>query len=139
MYKEDIFQKSASGLIAEKICVETMNYRRCKLLGDIVRFTESSIEKNIKLIGENIYKCSLELKMYDDDESASLDIVVSGVFELKAKLEPNQQEIIITKNTMAILFPYLRSQVTLLTTQPDVEPVNLPVININALLQNMES
>ena len=77
--------------------------------------------------------------MYDDDESASLDIVVSGVFELKAKLEPNQQEIIITKNTMAILFPYLRSQVTLLTTQPDVEPVNLPVININALLQNMES
>lgn len=139
MYKEDIFQKSASGLIAEKICVETMNYRRGKLLGDIVRFTESSIEKNIKLIGENIYKCSLELKMYDDDESASLDIVVSGVFEIKAKLEPNQQELIITKNTMAILFPYLRSQVTLLTTQPDVEPVNLPVININALLQNMES
>lgn len=139
MYKEDIFQKSASGLIAKKICVETMNYRRGKLLGDIVRFTESSIEKNIKLIDENIYKCSLELKMYDDDESASLDIVVSGVFEIKAKLEPNQQELIITKNTMAILFPYLRSQVTLLTTQPDVEPVNLPVININALLQNMES
>lgn len=77
--------------------------------------------------------------MSDDEDSTSLEIVVSGIFEFKADLEPDLKEVIITKNTMAILFPYLRSQVTLLTAQPDIEPVVLPPININALLQNMDN
>ena len=39
---------------------------------------------------------------------------------------------------MSILFPYLRAQVTLMTAQPDIEPVVIPAININALLQNLD-
>ena len=59
-------------------------------------------------------------------------------FEFRTKLEQEKKDIIITKNTVAILFPYLRSQVTLMTAQPDIEPVVIPAININALLKNME-
>ena len=40
---------------------------------------------------------------------------------------------------MAILLPYLRAQITIMTSQPDVEPVVLPAININALLKNKDN
>ena len=59
-------------------------------------------------------------------------------FEFRTKLEQEKKDIIITKNAVAILFPYLRSQVTRMTAQPDIEPVVIPAININALLKNME-
>lgn len=76
--------------------------------------------------------------MTDEQETATLEIVVSGIFEFRTKLEQEKKDIIITKNTVAILFPYLRSQVTLMMAQPDIEPVVIPAININALLKNME-
>lgn len=90
-------------------------------------------------IDEGVYKSSLSLKMMNEEETVSLEIVVSGIFEFQAELEQEQKDIIVTKNTVAILFPYLRSQVTLMTAQPDIEPVVIPAININALLKNMES
>ena len=139
MSRDSILQKSESALVAKKIYIEAMNFQRTTVVSGNVRLTKSSICKNIAAIDENDYKCSLAFKMSDDEDSTSLEIIVSGVFEFKADLEPDKKEVIITKNTMAILFPYLRSQVTLLTAQPDVEPVILPPININALLQNMDS
>ena len=101
--------------------------------------SRSSIGKNIEEINNNEYKCSLALKMSDEDETAELEIVVSGIFEFNIEMKNEQKQIIITKNTMAILFPYLRAQVTMMTSQPDMEPVVLPAININALLQNLEN
>lgn len=139
MRKDNILQKSESALVAKKIYIEDMNFQRTTVVSGTVRLTKSSIGKNIETIDENDYKCSLAFKMSDDEDSTSLEIVVSGIFEFKADLEPDLKEVIITKNTMAILFPYLRSQVTLLTAQPDIEPVVLPPININALLQNMDN
>jgi len=41
----------------------------------------------------------------------------------------------VTKNSVAILTPYLRSEVSLLTAQPEVEYVVLPVFNINNMLE----
>lgn len=139
MGKDNILQKSESSLVAKKICLESMNFQRTTIISGTVRLTKSSISKNIATISEDNYKCSLAFRLSDDEETTSLEIVVSGIFELKADLSLDQKEVIIAKNTMAILFPYLRSQVTLLTAQPDIEPVVLPIININALLQNMEN
>lgn len=137
MSKDNILQKSESTLVAKKIFIEKMNFQRNTVVSGTVRLSKSSIGKNIEPITENDYKCSLAFKMSDEDDTTSLEIVVSGIFEFRVDLESDQKEVIITKNTMAILFPYLRSQVTLLTAQPDIEPVVLPAININALLQNM--
>ena len=49
-----------------------------------------------------------------------------------------QTETILKKNTVAILFPYVRSALTLLTAQPGMEPVVLPALNINALIDELE-
>ena len=138
MNREDVLKKSESALIAKKIFVENMSFQRKELLNGNLRLSQSSIGKCVEQIADNEYKCSLALKLSDEEETAELEIVVSGIFEFNAELKDEQKQIIITKNTMAILFPYLRAQVTLMTSQPDVEPVVLPAININSLLQNLE-
>lgn len=138
MNREDVLKKSESALIAKKIFVENMSFQRKELLNGNLCLSRSSIGKSVEQVAANEYKCSLALKLSDEEETAMLEIVVSGIFEFNAELKDEQKQIIITKNTMAILFPYLRAQVTLMTSQPDVEPVVLPAININSLLQNLE-
>ncbi len=139
MGREEVLKKSESVLIAKKIFIENMNFQRREVLNGTLHMSRSSIGKNIEEINNNEYKCSLALKMSDEDETAELEIVVSGIFEFNIEMKNEQKQIIITKNTMAILFPYLRAQVTMMTSQPDMEPVVLPAININALLQNLEN
>ena len=115
-----------------------MNFTRNRIVDGTVNLSKNSIDKNIKKLEKDGYKCSLALKMTDEEETTSLEIIVSGIFGIKSELNQDQKEVIITKNTMAVLFPYLRAQVTLMTSQPDMKPVVIPAININALLQNME-
>ena len=58
--------------------------------------------------------------------------LISGIFSISEDSVLGKK--VLVNNTVAILFPYLRSQLTLLTSQPGFEPVILPVMNINALL-----
>ncbi len=139
MGKEDVLKKSESALIAKKIFIESMSFQRNEVQSGMLHLTQSSIGKSVEQITDNEYKCSISLKMTTEEDAASLEVVVSGIFEFNAELTDEQKQIIVTKNTMAILFPYLRAQVTLITAQPDMEPVVLPAININALLQNIEA
>jgi cysteine sulfinate desulfinase/cysteine desulfurase-like protein len=60
----------------------------------------------------------------------------SGVYRLSEKAKNvveaetyEKEESIIKTNTVAIMFPFIRSQVTLLTTQPGMTPIVLPPIN----------
>lgn len=63
----------------------------------------------------------------------SLEIAVSGFFYF----EGDANDEIVTQNAVAIVMPYIRSQLTLLTSQPGMEPVVLPPFNIVELLKQM--
>lgn len=63
-----------------------------------------------------------------------LEVVLVGVFENTEQDEKMREEIN-KLNTLTIMFPYLRSEISLLTTQPDFPSINLPVVNINALIE----
>ena len=43
-----------------------------------------------------------------------------------------------TKNTVAILFPYIRSQISLMTTQPGMHPIIIPPMNIVSLINTQK-
>ena len=139
MGEKDILQNSKSLLIVKKIFIEEMSFKRENEIECVIRFSNTRIGKTLKKLNDDKYKCSLSLNMSDSSESAKLKIIVSGIFEFNLGFDDEQKETIITKNTMAILFPYLRAQITIMTSQPDVEPVVLPAININALLKNMDN
>lgn len=138
MSGKNILNKSESTLIAKKIFIEKMSFQRNNCSKDIIRMTESRIGKEIEDLGDDRYKCSIMLELNDEDKEAELEIIVSGLFEFETQMDQNMKNVIVTKNTMAILFPYLRTQVTLMTAQPDIQTVVLPPININSLLTHIE-
>ena len=85
-----------------------------------------------------IVKIRYEAK--SDDISINVVAVINGVFELtNAKdLQPDVKNYILKVNTLAILIPYLRSQVVLLTSQPGFNPIQIPIINAESLYKNSQ-
>ena len=57
----------------------------------------------------------------------------SGYFQISEAVEDS--DIIIQQNAIAIVFPYIRSQISLLTAQPEVDPVILPPMNIAQMVK----
>lgn len=77
------------------------------------------------------FKITIRVKINDTkNDSLNLSISVSGIFEYK-----NSNELKLTKNAIAILFPYVRSSLTNITAQSGLEALILPTINFNALLE----
>lgn len=80
---------------------------------------------------------------YDDDLKIHIlaNIIAENAFELRADLvgifDVDEEWVDKLKaNAVAIMFPYLRSQLTLLTSQPEMMPIILPTVNINKLLES---
>lgn len=71
----------------------------------------------------------------------SLEVILVGEFVLLEEsntIPEEEKKSILEKNTVAIMFPFLRSQITLITAQPNMPALNLPPLNINALLENIK-
>jgi preprotein translocase subunit SecB len=68
-------------------------------------------------------------------------IQMVGVFEVDAPegIEEKSKEKLYTDNTVAIMFPYIRAQITLLTSQPGIAPFYMPPINIAGLLEEINT
>lgn len=81
------------------------NHYRVSLKCDIIEKTEALIEMHVCIVGE--FTCDTTNE------------------DLKEKL--------VSQNSVAILFPYLRSQVSLVSTQPDIQPILIPPVNIAAM------
>ena len=88
-----------------------------------------SLQVQIGKNKDNIYKVTLVLDG-DKKEEYELKISLTGLFEIQ---NSDVTQSLIDKNAVAILMPYLRSEVTLLTAQPDTDSVVLPAFNINKL------
>lgn len=79
------------------------------------------VNLGVEIKKKNSYKLSITLaaEFFVDQEKESLpDDVVETLYQ---------------ENAIAILFPYLRSEVTLLTSQPGIEAICLPAMNIVAM------
>ena len=87
---------------------------------------------------DNTYRGTLVLKGEKKGEY-SIVISLSGFFKIEKQSEadePDDKTVqhLINKNAVAIMMPYLRSELTLLTAQPNTDSVVLPPFNINAML-----
>ena len=89
----------------------------------------------INPIDKLVFKVSLGITLFSESQY-NINAQISGIFELTEESIMGKK--LLTNNAVAILFPYLRSQLTLLTSQPGFEPVILPVLNINALLNDVD-
>ena len=84
----------------------------------------------------DVYRINLTL-YGDKPEEYVFEISLTGYFSIEQSSELTEElkNALIAKNATAILMPYLRSEVSLLTAQPGMECVVMPVLNINNLLE----
>lgn len=97
------------------------------------RSLEIEFKRGKKQLDENLYHVLLDTCLQNTAGDFSLEISVVGVFDI-SQVEESMRETLLDKNAYAILFPFVRSQVTLLTSQPGMQPIVLPAININAMV-----
>lgn len=102
---------------------------------------ENEIEFNLQVAfnkrqAEDIYRVSLVLKGNKEKEY-TMEIVLSGYFSFDSTEELTEEfkQTLINQNTVAIMMPYMRSQVSLLTAQPEVDCVVLPPFNISKMIE----
>jgi len=86
---------------------------------------------------EDLYKIVLIFRTTKKGEY-EIDIELSGIFSFESEIDLREEakKVLIQKNTVAIMMPYIRSQLTLITSQPGVDPIVLPPLNINAMLND---
>lgn len=117
----------------ENIYVESFDFSR----GEIVDNNPTiAFGRNISQKDENSSEVILQCRI-DWNEETKLNVSIKGVFSVSGENE-DANRILLTRNSCAIMFPYLRSQITLLTSQLNFEPIVLPIININSLLDDIE-
>jgi len=105
-------------------------------------------EHNIREDDENKgnYYINLTMNLFNEEETDykdcpfKLEISMTGLFKLQDS-ESVANEVkgkLLNENTLAILFPYMRSLITSVTANANISPLILPPINIIAMLKSEE-
>ena len=90
---------------------------------------EMEIEKDIQKQSE--YEITLAVRL--KEKNNQINIYVKS----KAHFTTQQENTnLIEKNTIAIIFPYVRSHISSITSQPGMMPIVLPPMNIAAMLKD---
>ena len=93
-----------------------------------------SVNIGVNISDDNIKKITIGI-IGNKKEEHTVEVQASGLFEY----EGDATESIIQQNAVAIVMPYVRSQLTLLTSQPGVEPIVMPPFNIIEMLKAQSS
>ena len=89
------------------------------------------VGREVKSIEHNTYEVIWETTISEKDDMLSVYVKTRGVFYTE------QENLdMIDRNTIAIMFPYVRSYISLLSTQPGMQPIVLPAMNILAMMQD---
>lgn len=124
--------EARSILILEKTIIDKLSFERFSdEINKIDEKEQITFNHKIEQLEELKFRVSLGMSLISKSKY-NIEAQISGIFSISENSVLGKK--ILTNNTVAILFPYLRSQLTLLTSQPGFEPVILPIMNINALM-----
>ena len=120
-------------LVFDKIHFERLGFKNDNQLN--YRFESNIAKKND---GE-IYRVTLIYRGNKEDEY-SMEISLTGFFSFQTDedISDETKSQLVNVNAVSILMPYLRSQISLVTAQPEMDCVVLPPFNINNMLQSQD-
>lgn len=117
-----------SPLVLKNIMITEGTFKRSEDSLEDVEL-QVNVSHNVNQISDREYKIILELSVADPQGKLSVFVKGMAIFETEQKTRT-----LIERNTLAIMFPYFRSYVSTLTTQPCMMPIVLPAMNIIAML-----
>lgn len=123
-----------SSLILQKMVFDRIEFERKGFKN--AKEIKFGLQVQIGLSSDETYKVTLVLNAAKQEEY-NITISLSGYFKVERddELGRDMRQGLIEKNAVAILMPYLRSELTLLTAQPDTDSVILPPFNINKMFE----
>lgn len=83
---------------------------------------------------ESVYMVTLKYTGHLPEEYI-VKVMLTGYFRFDGECDESIKKSLLQNNATAILFPYLRAELTLLTAQPETTPIVMPVYNINAMME----
>lgn len=91
---------------------------------------------------DNTFLVTLESKIFENPQENNypfnMNISITGIFEIDDRDSTNIENFA-EVNSVAILFPYLRSIVSTYTANANVQPLILPPINVVSMMQDDNS
>ena len=116
------------------------SFRYDKKQGKMNLTTTFSVDYAQKTDDKNQVRIELWTQIKDEENRFELNLMARAFFKLNAEGLSEEDAIeILRKRTLAIMFPFVRSQVSLLTTQPGMSPIMLQPINVDAVVNNTPS
>ena len=117
--------------IQSDLKMEKFYFKECSITRDTV--IESGpysfdLQKDVSELTDGTYSVVLTLRINKEQGDMAVKVVAAATFSLEND-DAEFVNTIMNKNTIAIMFPFIRSQVSLLTTQPGMTPIILPPIN----------
>lgn len=91
------------------------------------------VEHSVENIGEDGYEIVLNTTVSDENENIYVNVKGKAIFRTRQK---NMD--MLEKNMIAIMFPYIRSYISIITTQPGMPPIVLPAMNIIAMINDQK-
>lgn len=126
----EVKTKYTSSLRLKEIVVLEGNFKRTK--GSLKGVELSvGVDRDIKQKSDEEYEIILNTTVADDMDKLFVAVKCMAIFETA---QENQE--LIERNAIAIMFPYVRSYISILTTQPGMTPIVLPAMNIVAMLND---
>ena len=110
---------------------DDITFKRLGMHSDNELEISFSVSIGTNIADQDIKKVSVKV-LGEKREEYSFEIQASGFFSY----EGNAEDSIIQQNAVAIVMPYIRSEVSLLTAQPGVEPVVIPPLNIAEMMSD---
>jgi len=84
------------------------------------------------------FKLLLDVNVTDENKSFDIKIKTLGVFEFKEKQMGNKLDNYFLVNAPAIIFPYIRSYISALTSLSGIKTINLPLMNLTSLIDKLK-
>ena len=136
MYNEQM----KSMLTLERMAFEEIKYSRSVDSAAVSREIEMNFTRQVRESEDHEhFRVSLTANIWaKEDQDIKLEVTLVGFFFCNCENETLKKDLI-NKNAIAILFPYLRSQISLITTQPDIQPITIQPMNIVAMFDEAES
>ena len=132
-------EKLVSKLKLERLSFEEITYSR-DLNAAVIPEYEMNFTRQVSAHeDQKHFRVSLTANVWTKDaDTIKVKVTIVGVFFCDCEDEWIKSELI-NKNSLSILFPYLRSQISLVTTQPDMPPITIQPINIVGLFGEADS
>lgn len=94
---------------------------------------EVRVDHDVSDLSNDDYEILLNTTVSDENEKLYVNVKARAIFHTEI-----ENMGMLDKNTIAIMFPYIRSYISIITTQPGMAPIVLPAMNINAMINDQK-